>query len=391
MKTISVDQEVIKESNRKKILNLLSKKREVTKQFISKEIGISIPTVIANINELITEGLVEEAGVAGSTGGRKPVIVRFLPDSKYSFGVEFISNSMRIVLTNLDSQIKQDTVFSTEGMKDIDEIIKAVHYEIEKIIKDKNIANEDILGVGFSLPGTVNEENYILEQAPNMKMKNVDFKRYFQIFELPLYLENEANSAAFAELNLGIVKEMKNLVYISITDGIGTGIVIQDHLYKGKNKRAGEFGHMTVVPDGKECNCGRKGCFEQYASKNAIIIEYNNNNVSPIKNIREFFDKIECKEKLATQVLDRYTDYLALGIQNIALILDPHYVVIGGELSEYSHFFLESLRDKVFVENSFYNREDFKIITSILKQNSSILGASLLPLQKLFFINEKII
>ena len=99
----TIDQEVIKDSNRKKILNLIAEKREYTKQSISKEIGVSIPTVISNINELIEEGLVEEAGVEGSTGGRKPIIVRFLPDSKYSFGVEFTLNNVRVILTNLDS------------------------------------------------------------------------------------------------------------------------------------------------------------------------------------------------------------------------------------------------------------------------------------------------
>ena len=92
-----MDQEAIKDSNRKKILNLIVKKRELTKQSIAKEIGISIPTVIANINELLVEGLVEEAGVANSTGGRKPIIVRFLPNSKYSFGVEFTMSSIRII------------------------------------------------------------------------------------------------------------------------------------------------------------------------------------------------------------------------------------------------------------------------------------------------------
>jgi predicted NBD/HSP70 family sugar kinase len=387
----NIDQEAIKDSNRKKILNLISEKREYTKQNISKEIGVSIPTVIANINELIEEGLVEEAGVAGSTGGRKPIIVRFLPDSKYSIGVEFTLNNVRVILINLDAEIKFNVSFKVVNFKNIDGIIGKIHEIIDTMISEKKINYKDILGIGFSLPGTVNEESLILELAPNLGMKNVDFSRFFQLLKVPIYIENEANSAAFGELNLGIAKKMRNLVYLSITEGIGAGVVIQDHLYKGKNKRAGELGHMTIVPNGKLCNCGRKGCLEQYASKKSLIEDYNSKSSKPIENLKEFFFRVEQKEALAILELEKYINFLAIGIQNIVLILDPHYVVLGGELSDFLEYYLEDLKEKVFVENSFYDNTDLKIFTSKLKKDSSILGAALLPLQKLFSINEKII
>lgn len=386
-----VDQEVIKDSNRKRILNLILKKRELTKQDIAREIGVSIPTVIANVNELMEEGLVEEAGVAGSTGGRKPVIVRFLPDSKYSFGVEFALNCVRIILTNLDSEIKFDTSFLIKDFKDINYIMKKVREIIEIVIEEKHICEKDIIGIGFSLPGTVNEEKLVLELAPNMGMKNVDFNDFSELLRFPVYIENEANLAAFGELNLGIAKEMKNLVYISITDGIGAGIVIQDHLYKGKNKRAGEFGHMIVAAEGRRCNCGRKGCLEQYASQKALLSGYNDISSVPVDNLREYFSRVDSGEVTAVLELEKYVEYLAVGIQNIVLSLDPHYIVIGGEICDFSEQFLERLRDKVFIPNSFYDKSDLKLFVSKLKGDASILGAALLPLQKIFSISEKII
>ena len=387
----TIDQEVIKDSNRKKILNLIAEKREYTKQSISKEIGVSIPTVISNINELIEEGLVEEAGALASTGGRKPIIVRFLPDSKYSFGVEFTLNNVRVILTNLDSQIKFDVTFQAKDFKNIDDIINKIHEIITNVLMDAKISPVDILGIGFSLPGTVNEEKLILELAPNIGLKNIDFNKYAQLLKFPIYIENEANSAAFGELNLGIAKKMSNLVYISINEGIGAGVVIQDHLYKGKNKRAGELGHMTIVPNGKSCNCGRKGCLEQYASKKSLIDDYNSGSLNPVDTLKEFFSRVDQKENLAILELQKYINFLAIGIQNIVLILDPHYVVLGGEVSDFSEYYLEDLKEKVFVQNSFYDSNDLKIFTSKLKKDASILGAALLPLQKLFSINEKII
>jgi predicted NBD/HSP70 family sugar kinase len=386
-----IDQEVIKDSNRKKILNLIAAKREYTKQSISKEIGVSIPTVISNINELIEEGLVEEAGVEGSTGGRKPIIVRFLPDSKFSFGVEFTLKNVRVILTNLDSEIKFDVTFQVENFTNIEDIIHKIHEIINNVLDARKINREDILGIGFSLPGTVNEESLILELAPNIGMINVDFSKFVQLLQFPIYIENEANSAAFGELNLGIAKKMRNLVYISINEGIGAGVVIQDHLYKGKNKRAGEFGHITIVPNGKACNCGRNGCLEQYASKKALLDEYNSKSLKPVDTLKEFFSRVEKKESLAILELEKYINFLAIGIQNLVLILDPHYVVLGGELSAFSEYYLKSLKEKVFVANRFYDNTNLKIFTSKLKKDSSILGAALLPLQKLFSISEKII
>jgi len=387
----NIDQESIKESNKKKIFNLIAQKREYTKQDISREIGVSIPTVITNVNELIEEGFVEAAGVAGSTGGRKPIIIKFLPDSKYSFGVEFALNNIRIILINLDAKIKFDTSFKVQDFKNVEDIIQKIHDVIYSQLDEKKLKYKDIIGIGFALPGTVNEESLILELAPNIGMKNVDFNRFSQFLNLPVYIENEANSAALGELNLGIAKKMRNLIYLSINEGIGSGIVIRDYLYKGKNKRAGELGHMTIVPNGKPCNCGRKGCLEQYASKKSLLEGYNCKTSNRVDTLKEFFLRVEQKEELAIVELEKYISFLAIGIQNIVLILDPHYVVLGGEISDFSEYYLKDLKEKVFVENNFYDNTDLKIFTSKLKKNSSILGAALLPLQKLFSMNKNII
>lgn len=397
IKLRNMDQETIKDSNKKMIINLLHWRRELTKQQIAKEISVSIPTVINNVNELIEEGLVEEAGVGDSSGGRKPVIVRFKPNSRYSFGVQVNIDSVRIILTNLDSEILEDeTIYPEtlvgENIKNIDNLLHKIGLTINNIIEKHNISKNAVLGAGISLPGTVNEEMGILEWAPNLEVKNISFESLSEYFEFPVYLENEANAAAVAELKLGVAREMRNLVYISITEGIGTGIVIQDYLYKGKNKRAGEFGHMTIVKDGSPCNCGRKGCWEQYSSQNALLNLYNaKNQQSKVKGIHEFFERLQIKERNAEEAWEEYLEYLASGIQNIILILDPHYIVIGGEISNYEELLIEPLKEKIFIKNSFFCREDIRIFVSKLKENSTILGASMLPLNKLFYLNDKIL
>lgn len=391
IKLNNLDQETIKITNKKRIINLLYKKRELTKQDISKELNISVPTTISNVNELIQEGILEEGGVGDSTGGRKPVIVKFISSARYSFGVEVKPDYVRIILVNLDSEIQYDKCFKMNCLKDFDKVLHKVEEEIDIAIKETKIERDKILGVGFSLPGTVNEEKMLLEIAPNLMVKNISFREFQNRINIPIYIENEANAAAYAELNLVIGNELKNLVYISITEGIGVGVVIGDNLYKGKNKRAGEFGHMTVVPHGIKCNCGRNGCWEMYASERALLNDYNEKSRDKISLLKEFFNRLGNNEEIANIVWERYTDYLSIGVQNIILTLDPHYVIIGGEISEYEDKLLNSLNEKVFIENSFYNKEDNRILLSKLKKDSSIKGAALLPYDKLFFLGSKII
>ncbi len=383
--------EIIKDSNRKKILNLLYEKKELTKMEIAKQTGVSIPTVINNVNFLLEEGIVAEKGVATSTGGRKPVIIAFLPDARFSFGVDIRPDAVQVIMTNLYSEIKFQDNFSIDGIGAFDSIMDKIIGIVDGHIESQQIPREKILGIGFSLPGTVDEENLVLNMAPNMNIKDIYFGKYAERFDFPVYIENEANAAAFGEMILGIGKEMKNLVYISITQGIGTGIVIQDHLYKGKNKRAGEFGHATIVSKGKPCNCGKRGCWELYASEKALLKKYNENAPVKIKQLDDFFSLIRENVSGASNALAEYVDFLAIGIQNIILGLDPHYIIIGGQISAYQEHFMETLKKAVFEGSSLFSMEDTVLFASKLEGASSILGASLLPLQTLFFIREKII
>ncbi|URZ14229.1 ROK family transcriptional regulator [Clostridium felsineum] len=378
-------------SNKGKILNLLYRKRELTKLDISNEIGVSVPTVISNVNELIREGFVEESGVAISTGGRKPIIVSFLPNSRYAFGVDINPDKARVILTNLDLDIKYDAEFLINEVRDIESAMKKISEIIKEALEFTKVDEKKVLGIGFSLQGTVDEKELVLKSAINIGIKDWNFRKFENLFEFPMFIENEANAAALAELKIGIAKEERNLVYISVSSGLGTGIVIEGQLYKGKNKRAGEIGHMTIVPHGKLCRCGRKGCWEMYASQKALLNEFNELSDTKIEKLEDFFKLLDARNEVAEKCMENYLDALATGIQNIVLIFDPHYIVLGGEISGYSDVYLDRLKDKIFIKNEFYSREDFKLLPSRLKSNSSILGASLLPIQKAFLIEEQVI
>ncbi|MGC8766017.1 MAG: ROK family transcriptional regulator [Brevinematia bacterium] len=370
----------IKNYNRRKIISLLISKRELTKQEISLKTKISIPTVTANVNELIKEGIIEESGVASSSGGRKPVLVRFIPDSRLSFGVDINVERAKIALVNLDCKILDEITFSIASFHKIEEMVKRISKEIDRMIAENKIDEGKVLGIGFSLPGTVNEKKMLLELAPNLKMKNINFKQFNSIFRFPFYIENEANAGAIAEHILSGSK-INNFVYVSITQGVGTGVIINGHLYKGKNQRAGEFGHMVIIPEGKQCNCGRKGCWELYVSERALLSSYANESGENV-GLDDFMKKVYNKDKIATEVWNNYIEYLSIGIENMILGLDPTAIIIGGNIAKYEDLLVEPIKSNIFSKDGFEGVDDVKIYCSKFVSEAPLLGAALLPIQK---------
>jgi predicted NBD/HSP70 family sugar kinase len=375
-----INHEAIKNYNRNKILRLLSVKRQMTKQEIALQTNISIPTVANNIEALIEEGIVDEAGAAVSTGGRRAMMIRYLPDSRYSFGVDISPLRIRMVLSNLDGKFKIDESFPYQKGKDLTQMIKEIARRGLIIQKNFSIPDSKILGTGFALPGTVNRKDQILEMAPNLGIKDVSFKPFKKILRFPFFLENEANAGALAEKARGNTDP--DLVYLSITRGVGCGIMMNGKLHCGKNHRAGEFGHMSVNTCGEKCGCGRTGCWELYVSEQTLVDNVKKNlseKAAKTIGLGNVIERIEQRDKAALNAFDEYLEYLATGVENIILGIDPGTVVIGGEISRLGDYLIKPLRQKVFVSNNFDAEDDVRIVASEIGSDASIIGAAMLP------------
>lgn len=380
---IALEQSDIKINNKRRIIYLLSKERELTKLDISRSLDISVPTVTTIVGELKEEGIVEEGGMATSTGGRKPVIIKFLPDSRYSIGIDLGRDYVRAILTNLDSSIIKDRKIELSVINE-SEVLSVIKTLIEDLMNSQDDTRSKLLGIGLSLPGIVNEKELRLDIATNFRLKNISFKDIHSYFNLPIFLENEANAGALAESRLGIAKNLSNLIYVSVTEGIGGGILINNDMYKGNDKRAGEIGHMCISKNGRQCNCGRKGCWETYASNRALVRDYNEKTNEALKSISQVMQKYELGEENAVNVIEEYIDNLAEGIESLIFIFNPDYIIIGGEISRYSNILKHRLSSKIFNNNEFYKEGDVNILFSSLGSDSNILGASLIPILNSF-------
>ncbi|MEG2626131.1 MAG: ROK family protein, partial [Christensenella sp.] len=294
----------------------------------------------------------------------------------------------KIVLMNLNFEIICDRIFEFDMSYKIDDLIGKISDEIKKIMTIMNIESEKIIGIGFSLPGMVNEETKMLEIAANLGVSDVDFNRYTDMFDFPVFVENESNAAAYAEYKVGVCRHRKDMVYISVNEGVGAGVIADNKIYKGFKKRAGEIGHMTIYKHGLPCVCGRLGCWNAYVSTYALLNAYISAGGESITTLREFFVLYHEGNVTAVNIWEKYVEDMSVGIQNVILIFDPHYIVIGGEIANYSEELLNPLKKAVFKGNGFVREQDVSILISELKEDASSIGAALIPLNKFMDVEE---
>ena len=380
---IEVNHSKIKETNRKKILKLLLEKDEITKLDISRELDISITTVSTNISELKKIGIVEDVRSLESTGGRKAMAIKLNENCKYGLGIALTPRHVKLSLINLRSE-DVELLRIRHDNNSIEDIINIVSYNIQSLLEKNNVKADQLLGIGISIPGTVDTQNGIIKNCYLLNIKDFNIKEKFEYLNVPIYVDNEANLSAYYEY-LNKKDIVDNLLYVSITDGLGLGIIINGRIYRGSNNSSGEMGHMKINLDGKECKCGAKGCLEAYASKNAILDEYNDKAKSKISDIEEFEKLCDSLDEIALDVLKEYISILGVGISNLTMILDPNSIVIGGEINNLIDRNLNYLKETIYKDNLFTNENDCKVEITKFKE-SYLLGAARLPIEEFLTI-----
>lgn len=243
--------------------------------------------------------------------------------------------------------------------------IQKTFNEINSFIEEHEDEAESI---GIGIPGFATDT--LIHYTCNLPIKELEITDYIKT-KLPIYISNDANCATIAEYELVDRKMFSNYILITVGTGIGSGIILNGGLYTGSTGTAGEIGHMIIEKDGIECTCGRKGCFERYASVSALL------KMIDTDNIKEAFYLIE-KNPIIQNVFDNYLDNLAEGLANIINIYDPEMLVLGGSLSEYEDKFLYKLKSKIV--SKIYNQYtyDFNLKVATLKNDAGLIGASML-------------
>lgn len=274
-----------------------------------------------------------------------------------------------------------------------EEILDEVKHVVNLACDEAGIASSAAHSIGIGCPGTCDNERGIVEYANNLGFNNSPLKVDMEkAFGVPVYLENDANAAAFGEFVAGAAKGSKNAVVITLGTGVGAGIIIDGKIYRGSNCAAGELGHMVIVMDGLPCTCGRRGCFEAYCSAKGLIhmttqaSELNPESIMTGMihedgkiSARTAYKALKAGDPVGKAVTDQYVKYLACGIANTINIFQPDILCIGGGVCNEGDTLLLPLKaavaERVYTKNSAKNTE---IVICSLGNDAGIIGASML-------------
>ncbi len=268
--------------------------------------------------------------------------------------------------TNIKSAIIQnDEILVKSSIKTLrercfNEIFKDIVEQVYLLLSKANIDKNSFSGIGVGCPGIIDSKNGVVVYNW-IGWKSIELqKMLIKEFGKSVIITNDASAALLGEVNYGAAVSCDNVVLLTLGTGIGGGILINGKLYEGNGYAAGEVGHMVIVKDGKQCNCGRKGCFESYASVSALVENtkhaMNKNANSYMWQIAKTLDEVNgktaflAKEKgdaTASDVAQEFIEYLSLGIANICNILRPQTILIGGGICEVGNAILQPIQEYV--------------------------------------------
>lgn len=355
----------IKQLNRNQVFRCLLETGEMSKRGAADALQLSIPTITQCLNELLKMGLVRECGLMESIGGRKSMGYQVVSDAKVAIGVDITRNHINLVVTDMTLQPK---CLKRVGIRlsDTEQSYQELAEIILGFLTENHIDQTLILGIGISLPAIIGKDGkYIVSLHEGMEISNGLYGYIKERFSLPVLMENDANSAGQAELRAR--RSEKDTVYFFLSTSVGGTIVIDGKPVYGKNRRSGEFGHMTLIPDGRKCYCGRKGCIDAYCSTE-LLSELTGG------KLELFFDRLEEGNQKCNLVWEEYLDHIALAIHNLNSAFDMD-IIIGGYLGQFIKPYMKQLEKRILKYDPYLQDIQF-VKPAELKYEAAAMGVA---------------
>lgn len=307
-------------------------------------------------------------------------------NKNYIIAVDLGGTKIGCALTDLNGKILVENTIPTNAQGGEQEVLKRMFSIIEKILEESGKGTDEIKAIGIGAPGPLDSNKGVILETPNLPFENFQIVKHIEDkFKVKTYLENDANAAAIGEYLFGAGKGTSNMVYITVSTGIGAGAIINGKIYRGTTCNALELGHATILPDGPRCNCGNLGCLEVLASGTAIAREANKalelGADSSLKHYEkvtsyEVFKEASLGDKLAVDIIDKALGYLGIGVANAITTLDPEKVIIGGGVAMAGDVLFDKVR-KIVKQRCFkVLNESCEIVQAALKTKSGIVGAA---------------
>ncbi|HHV12028.1 MAG TPA: ROK family transcriptional regulator [Clostridiales bacterium] len=361
---VTGSKELIRDINTKLVLETIISNNSISRAAIAKHLGLTKATISAIVQELINKKLVIEIGSDDTNLGRKPILLSLHKKAGYVIGIDIGVDTISALVSDLageDCSLKQ-----IKTPKNASNIIKVLTELIESM-KLPGDSDYGLVGITLGIHGVITNNQVSFAPYYNLTGINLagDLEQHFCV---PVYLENEANLSVIGENTFQY--DYSNIANISVHSGIGLGIIINHQLYTGYNGRAGEFGHTIIDIEGRQCPCGNKGCFEQYASERSLLKEF-----SSLKNLEEvsfeqFTKAYEANDPHALKIMEDFIKYMSIGINNILNAYNPDIVIINSAFTiQFPHITKRIQSALISRMNSYIS-----IVPSVLQDTSILLG-----------------
>lgn len=309
---------------------------------------------------------------------------------KFVVGVDLGGTKISTALSNLNGEVISQTTVPTNANEGEIPVLNRIIESIDKVIKDGNVTYKEVKGIGIGIPGALDVENGIILFTPNVPFKNFNIVEPLKKkFEIPVFIDNDANVATIGEYVFGAGKGFKNVIFLTVSTGVGGGAILNGNIYRGNTSNALEIGHMTVAPGGPRCNCGNIGCVEATSSGTAIAKRGQEALSSKVETSLRKYDNITSYEvfteaaagdAVCKEIIENALNYLGIAVANAVSIFDPAVIIIGGGVSKAGDIVFETVR-KVVDKRCFKSMaESVKIVPAGLGTDAGVIGAVALAL-----------
>lgn len=331
----------IKRRNRSNTMRCILASGRISQMELTQRLALSWPTILQNVKELTELGLVREAGVYESTGGRKAKAYAPVPEARAAVGLDLTPHHVNVVLADLGGRL----ICRARGVRRFaadDGYMRYLGDMLQRFVEANGVSGR-LLGVGISLPGIVDEERGVLRDSRALEVSNVSLALFRQRIPWPCRFLNAVSAAGIAETCGNAAAG--DQIYLSLGDSVGSAILREGRLYLGGHLRAGAFGHSTLVPNGRRCWCGKAGCLDAYCSAKALSDHAGG-------RLSVFFDRLRTGDPQMQKIWREYLEYLAVAVNNLYVSFDCG-IIVGGSVGAYLKEFGELLRALLAERNPF--------------------------------------
>lgn len=333
------NRDLIKAMNRNLLLNIVRSQGPLSRTQLTEISGLSVGAVSQITNDLLGESWLMEAGESDYTGGRRQVMLSLNPNAGYVVGLKLMEDRAVCAVTDLEATVLNYVEKPVSGEHDLQTVATDLSTLVNHALSESGVAREQVRGVGVGLAGVIDCQDGIVHYSPFFQWKDVPLAAALaQRLGLPVYLENDVNTLTINEQLFGTGHTLADFVVITVGRGIGLGMVLNHQLYRGTHGGVGELGHITLVPDGPPCDCGKQGCLEALASDPAVLREVRQalaqgtpSRLDASPSIGDVISAANQGDRLAREALAHSGYYLGLGLSVVINLLSPSLIIISGE------------------------------------------------------------